>query len=77
VDVLEDGAHLPTFDYVVMNGIFTRRHPLSAEAMDGYVWQLQLAISGDGLGRREISGQQSEVQLPFISKWAPILGPSV
>ena len=37
VDVLDPGAELPVFDYVVMNGVFTERRELTAEAMLGYM----------------------------------------
>lgn len=34
-DILEDNLHLPRFDYVVMNGVFTERRELSEQEM----WQ--------------------------------------
>ena len=37
VDVLEPGAELPVFDYVVMNGVFTERRELTVEAMLAYM----------------------------------------
>ena len=37
VDVLEDATALPTFDYVVMNGVFTEKRDLSLEEMFAYV----------------------------------------
>ena len=39
-DILTDRSSLPQFDYVVMNGIFTRRHDLSQEAMTSYMHDL-------------------------------------
>jgi SAM-dependent methyltransferase len=40
VDVLEPGRSLPPFDYIVMNGIFTRRHDLGLEDMWAYFERL-------------------------------------
>ena len=40
LDVLSDGAALSSYDYIVMNGIFTRRHDLPVEAMDAYLRRL-------------------------------------
>jgi SAM-dependent methyltransferase len=37
VDVLEDTGGLPTFDYVVMNGVFTEKRELDQEEMFTYV----------------------------------------
>src|SRR5262245_24641484 len=37
MDVLAEGSDLPDFDYIVMNGIFTRRHDASVEEMDRYL----------------------------------------
>jgi SAM-dependent methyltransferase len=39
-DVLDAGQHLPTFDYVIMNGIFTRRHDLGMDDMWRYFERL-------------------------------------
>jgi SAM-dependent methyltransferase len=36
VDVLDDDAGLPDFDYIVMNGVFTLRSALSVPAMMAY-----------------------------------------
>jgi SAM-dependent methyltransferase len=36
VDVLEDSSRLPTFDYVVLNGVFTLKSSLSYEEMLDY-----------------------------------------
>ncbi len=44
MDVLADGAVLPAFDYIVMNGVFTRRHDLSIEAMHGYMQRLLAVV---------------------------------
>jgi SAM-dependent methyltransferase len=40
MDVLASDAVLPRFDYIVMNGIFTRRHEVSVDAMDRYMRRL-------------------------------------
>lgn len=40
LDVLQPGQTLPPFDYIVMNGIFTRRHDLGLEDMWGYFERL-------------------------------------
>ena len=40
LDVLEQGRPLPPFDYVVMNGIFTRRHNVEVEQMWRYLERL-------------------------------------
>ena len=40
LDLLEDPSALETFDYIVMNGIFTRRHTLSIAAMQAYLERL-------------------------------------
>ena len=40
VDLLDDDAVIPTFDYVVMNGIFTYRGRLSEEEMFDYMCRL-------------------------------------
>jgi SAM-dependent methyltransferase len=37
VDVLEDASALPSFDYVVMNGVFTEKRELGQEEMFDYV----------------------------------------
>jgi hypothetical protein len=37
VDVLDPGAELPAFDYVVMNGVFTERRQLPVEEMLAYM----------------------------------------
>jgi SAM-dependent methyltransferase len=39
-DVLAEDCNLPTFDYVVMNGIFTRRHDLEEAEMTRYMHEL-------------------------------------
>jgi SAM-dependent methyltransferase len=36
LDVLQPGAELPRFDYVVMNGVFTERRELTVEEMLAY-----------------------------------------
>ncbi len=40
MDVLAEGTTLPPFDYIVMNGIFTRRHDVSMESMERYFREL-------------------------------------
>jgi SAM-dependent methyltransferase len=40
MDVLQDHAALPQFDYVVMNGVFTEKRALSQDAMWAYFTQL-------------------------------------
>ena len=40
LDLLEDPSALETFDYIVMNGIFTRRHTLSIADMRAYLERL-------------------------------------
>ena len=40
VDLLDDDAAIPAFDYVVMNGIFTYRGRLSEDAMFDYMCRL-------------------------------------
>ena len=40
MDVLEPGSTLPAYDYVVMNGIFTRRETLSVSDMQSYLERL-------------------------------------
>lgn len=40
LDLLEDPSALETFDYIVMNGIFTRRHTLSIADMQAYLERL-------------------------------------
>ena len=40
MDVLQDHAALPMFDYVVMNGVFTEKRELSQDAMWAYFTQL-------------------------------------
>ena len=44
LDVLEPGAELPRFDYVVMNGVLTERRDLTAEEMLAYTAALLQAI---------------------------------
>ncbi|MET3889519.1 SAM-dependent methyltransferase [Bosea sp. OAE506] len=39
-DILVDSSGLPQFDYVVMNGIFTRRHEMSYADMMDYLQRL-------------------------------------
>jgi len=39
-DVLESHMRLPSFDYVIMNGVFTRRHDMSANDMESYLHRL-------------------------------------
>jgi SAM-dependent methyltransferase len=36
VDLLEDGANVPSFEYVVMNGVFTERNVLTFDEMFAY-----------------------------------------
>lgn len=43
-DVLEPGRSLPPFDYIVMNGIFTRRHDLELEDMWCYFERLVVKV---------------------------------
>ncbi|GLS32780.1 Methyltransferase domain-containing protein [Mesorhizobium albiziae] len=43
-DVLEDDSDLPQFDYVVMNGIFTRRHDLTTAEMQTYFEKLATRV---------------------------------
>ena len=45
-DVLTDNFTLSNFDYVVMNGIFTRRHDLAMDEMTRYVRQLCVRMFG-------------------------------
>ena len=40
LDVLSHNADLPTFDYIVMNGIFTRRHDVTESDMFAYLQKL-------------------------------------
>jgi SAM-dependent methyltransferase len=40
VDILEDAAAIPNFDYMVMNGVFTEKRELSFEEMWAYFTQL-------------------------------------
>lgn len=40
LDVLEDDSALPDFDYIVMNGVFTRSETLDPAAMFAYMRQL-------------------------------------
>jgi SAM-dependent methyltransferase len=40
VDVLSDEAAIPGFDYIVMNGVFTEKGPLSFDEMFSYFKQL-------------------------------------
>ena len=52
VDILEDAPALPTFDYVVMNGVFTEKCDLSIEEMFAYfsaVLRRAFALAGEGL----------------------------
>jgi len=52
VDVLEDANGLTTFDYVVMNGVFTEKRDLSQEEMFAYVSAVlrrAFALAGRGL----------------------------
>jgi SAM-dependent methyltransferase len=44
IDVLEDDAALPEFDYIVMNGIFTSRARMSREEMFGFVSSLVVRV---------------------------------
>jgi SAM-dependent methyltransferase len=40
LDVLDDPVGIESFDYIVMNGVFTRRHSLSMAAMQTYLERL-------------------------------------
>jgi SAM-dependent methyltransferase len=40
LDVLSPGAMLPTYDYAVLNGVFTNRTGMSAQAMDDFFRRL-------------------------------------
>lgn len=44
MDVLAADARLPTYDYIVMNGIFTRRETLSESAMQNYFERLLTVV---------------------------------
>ncbi len=44
MDVLAHGVSLPKFDYIVMNGIFTRRHDVSIDDMERYLQKLLLVV---------------------------------
>lgn len=44
VDVLQNPADLPAFDYIIMNGIFTQKCTLSFEQMWAYCQQLLQAL---------------------------------
>ena len=35
---------LPSYDYIIMNGIFTRRHDLTVEAMERYLHELLTVV---------------------------------
>ncbi len=43
-DVLDDGCELPRFDYIIMNGVFTRRHDLTIPEMQAYFEQLTTRV---------------------------------
>lgn len=36
IDILDEGAHIPNFDYIVMNGVFTEKRGLSFDEMLEY-----------------------------------------
>jgi cyclopropane fatty-acyl-phospholipid synthase-like methyltransferase len=40
VDLLQPGQDIPTFDYIVMNGVFTEKRELSFDAMFAYLKRL-------------------------------------
>jgi SAM-dependent methyltransferase len=44
MDVLAEGNVLPSYDYIIMNGIFTRRHDLTVEAMERYLHELLTVV---------------------------------
>jgi len=53
VDILTEGANLPAFDYIVMNGVFTEKRELSFDAMFEYCQQVILQVFN--LARRGIA----------------------
>ncbi len=40
LDILKDGGQLPSFDYIVMNGVFTQKCSLSFDAMFAFAQRL-------------------------------------
>ncbi|MFL0352406.1 class I SAM-dependent methyltransferase [Xanthomarina sp. GH4-25] len=44
LDVLKDASKLPSFDYIVCNGVFTEKRELTFEAMWAYMQQLLLVL---------------------------------
>jgi SAM-dependent methyltransferase len=60
VDVLEDTTGLPTFDYVVMNGVFTQKCDLSLDEMFAYVAAVLrrvFPVAGQGLAFNVMSAE--------------------
>ena len=60
VDVLEDASALPTFDYVVMNGVFTEKRELGQEEMFDYVAAMlrhTFALTRRGLAFNVVSAE--------------------
>lgn len=46
MDILRDGAALPTFDYIVLNGVFTEKRELSFDDMLDYFQRLVTEVFG-------------------------------
>ena len=44
LDVLEEGVQLPSFDYIVMNGVFTEKRELSFDAMWSFAQAMLRAV---------------------------------
>jgi SAM-dependent methyltransferase len=39
-DVLSDSSHIPMFDYIIMNGVFTEKRELSNDEMTSYMFRI-------------------------------------
>jgi len=64
VDLFDDDAMLPVFDYVVMNGIFTYRGPLSEDAMFDYMCQLLSRIASSTKVGLAFNAMSTQVDWP-------------
>jgi SAM-dependent methyltransferase len=53
LDILDEAANLPEFDYIAMNGVFTEKRELSFDAMFEYCRQVIVRVFG--LARRGIA----------------------
>jgi len=60
VDILDDNVDIPSFDYIVMNGVFTEKRSLSFDEMFNYSKQVILRVfqkAEDGIAFNVMSKQ--------------------